>query len=33
VLETAERVADERGISYTELERIVEANAAAVFGW
>jgi TatD DNase family protein len=33
VLETAERVADERGIAYAELERIVEANAAAVFGW
>jgi TatD DNase family protein len=33
VVETAERVAEERGVSYVELERAVEANAAAVFGW
>jgi TatD DNase family protein len=33
VVETAERVAEERGISYTELEALVDANAARVFGW
>jgi TatD DNase family protein len=30
---TAEHVADLRGVPYAELERIVEANAARVFGW
>ena len=33
VVATAERVAAERGVPYEELERIVEANAARVFGW
>ncbi len=33
VVATAERIADLRGIAYAELERIVEANAARLFGW
>ncbi len=33
VVETAKVVAGERGVSYAELERTVEANAAALFGW
>jgi TatD DNase family protein len=33
VVATAERVAGVRGVSYEELERTVEANAARVFGW
>lgn len=33
VVETAKAVAAERGVSYEELERTVEANAAALFGW
>ena len=33
VVSTAEAVAGARGISYEELERIVEANAKTVFGW
>jgi TatD DNase family protein len=33
VVEVAERLATERGIPYEALERIVEANAAKVFGW
>ena len=33
VVETARVVAAERGVSYEELERTVEANAAALFGW
>ncbi len=33
VVETAERLAAERGVSYPELEAAVEANAARVFGW
>jgi TatD DNase family protein len=33
VVETAERVAEEREVPYTELERTVEANAATLFGW
>jgi TatD DNase family protein len=33
VVETARVVAAERGVSYGELERLVEANAARVFGW
>jgi TatD DNase family protein len=33
VTHTAERVAELRGISYAELERTVDANAARVFGW
>ena len=33
VVATAERVAAERGMPYAELERLVEANAARVFGW
>jgi TatD DNase family protein len=30
---TAEFVAEQRGVSYDELETVVEANAARVFGW
>jgi TatD DNase family protein len=30
---TAERVAELRGVSYAELEQVVEENAARVFGW
>lgn len=33
VVATAELVAEVRGVSYAELERTVEANAAALFGW
>lgn len=33
VVDTAKRVAEVRGVSYEELERTVEANAQAVFGW
>ncbi len=33
VVATAETVAEERGVSYGELERLVDANAARVFGW
>jgi TatD DNase family protein len=33
VVEVAERLAAERGISYEALERIVESNAARVFKW
>jgi TatD DNase family protein len=33
VVEVAERLAAERGISYEALERIVDANAARVFQW
>ena len=33
VVATAERIAEVRGVSYAELERTVEANAARVFGW
>jgi TatD DNase family protein len=33
VVETAREVAAVRGVSYEELERTVEANAQALFGW
>jgi TatD DNase family protein len=33
VVATAEHVAELRGVGYEELERIVERNAARVFGW
>ena len=33
VVSTAEVVADVRGVTYAELERTVEANARALFGW
>jgi TatD DNase family protein len=33
VVATAERLAEVRGVPYGDLERIVEANAARVFGW
>lgn len=33
VVRTAEYVAELRGVSYGELEALVEANAARVFGW
>ncbi|HEY3192361.1 MAG TPA: TatD family hydrolase [Solirubrobacterales bacterium] len=33
VVATAERLAEVRGVPYRELEGIVEANAARVFGW
>ena len=33
VVSTAETVAEARGVSYAELERTVEANAARLFGW
>jgi len=33
VVSTAETVAGVRGVSYAELERTVEANARALFGW
>jgi len=33
VVSTAETVAEVRGISYAELERVVEANARALFNW
>lgn len=33
VVATAERVAEVRGVPYTRLESVVEANAARLFGW
>ena len=33
VVHTARMVAELRGVSYEELERLVERNAARVFGW
>jgi TatD DNase family protein len=33
VVEVAEVVASERGVGLVELEKVVEANAARVFGW
>jgi TatD DNase family protein len=33
VVDTARVVAEVRGVSYAELERTVEANARALFGW
>ena len=33
VAHTARRVAELRGVAYEELERLVEENAARVFGW
>jgi TatD DNase family protein len=33
VVLTAQRLAEVRGVSYEELERTVEANARALFGW
>ncbi len=33
VVHTARRVAELRGVSYDELEQLVERNAARVFGW
>ena len=33
VVETARALAAERGVSYEELERLVEANAETAFGW
>ena len=33
VVEVGELLASERGISYAELERIVEANAEGIFRW
>jgi TatD DNase family protein len=33
VVETAEAIATERGTSYEDFERTVEANARALFGW
>ncbi|MBB4661716.1 TatD family hydrolase [Conexibacter arvalis] len=33
VVLTAEAIATERGVSYAELERAVEQNAAELFGW
>jgi TatD DNase family protein len=33
VVETAQAIAAERGVSYEDLERTVEANARALFGW
>jgi TatD DNase family protein len=33
VVETAREIAAVRGVSYAELERTVEANAATLFGW
>ncbi|MCU0258739.1 MAG: TatD family hydrolase [Solirubrobacteraceae bacterium] len=33
VVHTAEFLAERRGVSYTELEHAVEANAATLFGW
>jgi TatD DNase family protein len=33
VVHTARRVAELRGVSYEELEQLVERNAARVFGW
>jgi TatD DNase family protein len=33
VVETARVVAEQRGVSYEELERTVDANARSLFGW
>jgi TatD DNase family protein len=33
VVDTARVVAEQRGVSYAELEQIVEANARRLFGW
>ena len=33
VVHTAQKVAELRGVSYEELERLVEQNAARAFGW
>ncbi|MEK6276571.1 MAG: TatD family hydrolase [Actinomycetota bacterium] len=33
VVATAEALAEVRGVTYAELERVVERNAAKVFGW
>jgi TatD DNase family protein len=33
VVEVAERLAEERGVAYAELERTLEANAARAFQW
>ena len=33
VVSTAETVAEVRGVAYSELERVVEANAQTLFGW
>lgn len=33
VVATAQRLARERDVSYAELERVVDANAARLFGW
>jgi TatD DNase family protein len=33
VTHTARFVAERRGVSYAELERVVDANAASLFGW
>lgn len=33
VVETAERVAEVRGVTYAELDALVTANAARVYGW
>jgi TatD DNase family protein len=33
VVATAEAIAELRGVSYAELEKVVEANAARLFGW
>ena len=33
VVHTARFVAERRGVAYEELERIVDANAATLFGW
>jgi Tat protein secretion system quality control protein TatD with DNase activity len=33
VVSTAEVVAEVRGVPYEELERTVEKNARALFGW
>ena len=33
VVHTARFVAERRGVSYEQLERVVERNAAALFGW
>ena len=33
VVATARLVAQARGVSYEELDRLVDANARALFGW
>jgi TatD DNase family protein len=33
VVATAETLADVRGVSYAQLEGVIEANAARIFGW